>query len=179
MQLFPITCLLILAVTTGWASASPPRQPRAQQYARLWTASPFTIKPTAIAKASVSPLERDWSLGSIVPLQNGYAVTLINKKDRKDRIRFIPGFSTGEFKLIEVKQNTVSRKESRVLVSKGTQKGWITYDEKVVSLRVSGAAKTSAKKTAIKGKSSRGGPPVPGKKPTKTPHRTRHVPRTK
>ena len=179
MQIFPLICLATLAVTTGWVSASPPKQPRSQHYARLWTASPFTIKPTAVAPASVSPLERDWSLGSIVPLQNGYAVTLINKKDRKDRIRFIPGFSTGEFKLIEVKQNTASRKESRVLVSKGSQKGWISYDEKVVSLRVSGAAKTSTKKPTAKTKSSRGGPPVPGKKPTKSSHRTRHVPRTK
>jgi len=183
MQLLSITLIATIAVTTGVVSAKPPRQPRVSQYSRLWTASPFTIKPTAPVTTVASPLERDWSLGSIVPVNNGYAVTLINKKDRKDRVRFLPGFSAGEFKLLEVKQNINSRKESRVLISKGSQKGWITYDEKVVALRV---AATSRKKVSSKTSSKTGTrsghmarPPIPGKTSSKSSSRVRHVPRTK
>jgi hypothetical protein len=149
------------------------------QYSRLWTNSPFTIKPTAATPSVATPLERDWSLGSIRPSGNGYSVTLINKKNRKERIRFIPGFSTGEFKLLEVKQNTQSAELSKVLVSKGGQKGWITYDEKVIKLRVSGASKPKSKgKKSTKHSTGRPvTPPIPGK--GRVQPRVRHVPRKK
>jgi len=133
MNLFQSSMFVIaLSAMTAWVSAKPPESPRLMQYSRLWTSSPFTIKPTAATPSVVSPLERDWSLGSIRPSKNGYSVTLINKKNRKERIRFIPGYASGEFKLLEVKQNVQSPKQSKVLVSKGSQKGWVTYDAKIV-----------------------------------------------
>jgi len=180
MRLIFILFIATLAVTTAVVSAKPPRQPRVSQYARLWTpTSPFTIELTAAVTAVASPLERDWSLGSIVPVNNGYAVTLINKKDRKDRVRFLPGFSSGEYKLLDVKQNISSHKESRVLISKGSQKGWITYDEKVVALRVAATSKrkVSSKTGSRSGHMAR--PPIPGKTSSKKSSRVRHVPRTK
>ena len=120
-------------------------------------------------------------LGSIRPSGNGYSVTLINKKDRKDRIRFIPGFSSGDFKLLEVKQDPNSAKQSKVLVSRGGQKGWITYDEKLIKVRVAGGSKKpkkkSTRKTISRPSSHRGSPPIPGRTSKKTSPRVRHVPR--
>lgn len=174
-------CLLIFWAATAWVSAKPPEKPRLMQYSRLWTSSPFTIKPTRSAPSVASPLELEWSLGSIRPSANGYSVTLINKKNRKERVRFIPGFSAGEFKLLEVKQNVQSPKLSKVLVSKGRQKGWIIYDEKVVALRVTSSPKKShLKKVYSKSRSknhSPTSPPIPGKRSSTS--RVRHVPRHK
>ena len=48
-------------------------------------------------------------LGSIRPNAGdgkGWSVTLINKKDRKQRVRFLPGFSADGFQLLEVSQDT-------------------------------------------------------------------------
>jgi len=174
------------SVMAAWVSAKPPEKPRLMQYSRLWTNSPFTIKPARAVPTVVSPLEREWSLGSIRPSPNGYSVTLINKKNRKERVRFIPGYSSGAFKLLEVKQNVQSPKQSKVLVSKGGQKGWITYDEKIVALRAPSSSKGSVKKTSNHRTSSSSKshtrppmvPPLPPgvHKPTK---RVRYVPRHK
>ena len=178
MQFPNFITLTLLIVTSAWSYAGVPQQPRSHQYSRLSSSSPFTIKPTVERGVTASPLEREWMLGSIRPSGNGYSVTLINKKDRKDRIRFIPGFSSGDFKLLEVKQDSKSSKQSRVLVSKGGQKGWIGYDEKLIKVRPSAASKGSTKKTtSSKTSSHRGSPPIPGKSSSKTAPRVRHVPR--
>ena len=182
MRLLNSIFLATFLTSMACLSAKVPEQPRVMQCSRLWTASPFTIKPTSAAVAATSPLERDWMLGSIRPGKDGYAVTLINKKDRKDRIRFLPGFSSGEFKLLEVKQDPSNYKQSKVLVSKGSQKGWITYDEKLIKVRVAAGSKKPAKKTSgrtiAKPNSHRSSPPVPGRSSgKKTAPRVRHVPR--
>jgi len=136
-------------------------------------------KPTVEAGVIASPLELGWALASISPSENGYSVTLMNKKNRRERIRFIPGFSTGDYKLHEVKQNNSSSKDSKVLVSKsGGAKAWIGYDEKLIKIRQSGASKAGLKK-ASSSKSKRNSPPIPGTKRTKPTPRIRHVPRTK
>ena len=183
MRLLNFILLATFSISMGWVSANAPEQPRVMQYSRLWTNSPFTIKPAQEAVAAASPLERDWMLGSIRPSGNGYSVTLINTKDRKNRVRFIPGFSSGDFKLLEVKQDPNSSKQSKVLISKGSQKGWITYDEKLIKVRVAAASKKPTKKksssrTIAKPTSHRSSPPVPGRSGSKkTAPRVRHVPR--
>lgn len=178
MRIF--TLILIITLSSMiWGAATPPRQPSLGQFTRLWTNSPFTIKPTVEAPVIASPLERDWTLASISPSKNGYSVTLMNKKNRKERIRFIPGFSSGNFKLHEVKPDANSPKNSKVLISKsGGTKAWIGYDEKLIKVRQSKASKaTSKKKTSSNSK--RNTPPIPGKSSSKATPRVRHVPRTK
>lgn len=116
-------------------------------------------------------------LGSISPSGNGYSVTLINKKDRKDRIRFLPGFSAGEFELLDVKQDSVSSMNSKVHIRKGGQKAWITYDEKLIKARPSVASKKPVSKS--KTAKSRSGPPIPGRSGVSKPtSRVRHVPKS-
>jgi hypothetical protein len=178
MRLFTFILIITLSVVT-WGAATPPRQPSLGQFTRLWTNSPFTINPTVEAAVIASPLERDWTLASISPSENGYSVTLMNKKNRKERIRFIPGYSSGDFKLHEVKPDPNSAKNSKVLVSKsGGAKAWIGYDEKLIKVRQSAASKAPTKKTTS-ATSKRRVPPIPGKSTSKPTPRVRHVPRTK
>lgn len=179
-SLFHYLVLSALVISATTALARPPKKPRYSDYSKLVTNSPFTIKQVTIrGPVQVSPLERDWMLGGISPSGDGYSVTLINKKNRKDRVRFIPGFSSGAFKLLEVKQSSKSYKDSRVLVSKDGQKGWIGYDEKLIKVRASSVAKKPSRKTSSRSASSRGGPPIPSKSSRKASPRVRHVPRKK
>lgn len=117
--------------------AAPPRKPGAAQFNILVSRSPFTIRPASTSTQSLSPLEKDWMLGSIRPNAggDGWCVTLIHKKDRKKRVRFLPGFSAGGFELLEVSQNTSEPEASRVKVRQGSQTGWITYDENLIRVR--------------------------------------------
>lgn len=174
---------ILLGLTTI-VSADPPRKPSVGQFTRLISQSPFTIKPAPPGPSKVeTPLERDWMLGSIRPNANGYSVTLINKKDRKERVRFLPGFSTGEFQLLEVKQDPNNNFNSRVRVRKGSQTAWLTYDEKLIKVRPSAVAKKStsatARRTPTSSQRSRQ-PSVPGRSSSsgKRPSRQRSVPRT-
>jgi len=159
-------------------SADPPKKPKAAQYSRLWMNSPFTIKPEKKAVVVASPLERDWMLGSIRPSGEGYAVTLINKKDRKDRIRFLPGVASGDYQLMQVQQDTQNHEKSRVQIRKGSQLGWISYDVALVKVRTTNAAaKKTSKTTTSKGSAK---PPIPGRSSSSTSSksRVRSVPRT-
>lgn len=171
-----LASLVLLIGSAGETLADPPKKPRAMQYSRLWTDSPFTIKPVAAAKVAESPLERDWMLGSIRPSGKGYSVTLINKKDRKDRIRFLPGVKTKDFQLMKVEQDAKNTKNSRVQIKKGTQLAWITYDAQLIKVRTSAAP---AKKSAPS-KSGIARPPIPGRlntgRSSGSSSRTRHVP---
>ncbi|MBT8038460.1 MAG: hypothetical protein KJO21_13050 [Verrucomicrobiae bacterium] len=186
---FPLSLLALLAMTglMGMVSAKPPQKPNMGQFTGLISQSPFTIKPKAATQKVDSPLERDWMLGSIRPSgrQSGsaderYLVTIINKKNRKERIRFIPGFSAGGFQLLDVEQDTESNENSRVSIGKGSQKAWITYDDKLIKVRPSTTAKAPTKKPTNAGR--RISPPIPGRSTTrgnkKPSPRVRHVPRT-
>ncbi len=173
----PLSVLLATVCLAHVASAKPPEKPNIAQFSGLIIRSPFTIKPTPDVVKADSPLERDWMLGSIRPSGSGYSVTLIHKKNRKERIRFIPGFSSGEYQLLEVKQDSQSNENSQVLIRKGGQEAWITYDETLIKVRPSGAARTPAKK--VPAATGRGTPPIPGSTATKkAAPRVRHVPRT-
>lgn len=131
------TTLLVGIISANVLSAAPPRKPTASQFNILVARSPFTIKATSDGSQPMSPLEKDWMLGSIRPnvTGEGWSVTLINKKNRKQRIRFLPGFSSDGFQLLEVKQDTANPEQSEVLVRQGTQEAWISYDESLIKVR--------------------------------------------
>jgi hypothetical protein len=173
---FHITLSILLASVclAHIASATPPKKPNIGQFNGLITRSPFTIKPTPETLKADSPLERDWMLASIRPSGNGYSVTLMHKKNRKERIRFLPGFSSGEYQLIDVKQDNQSNKNSQVLVRKGSQEAWISYDEKLIKVRRAAAGKARGKKVPAKKVSSS----VRRTAPKKATPRIRHVPRS-
>ena len=189
MRLFTlISLILCITYALGNLCAQPPRKPNFSQFSRLVNASPFTIKPQSTQAAVQTPLERDWTLASIRPVGKGYAVTLMNKKDRKNRVRFIPGFSSGEFELLHVKQDSRYPKKSKVQVRRGTQIAWIGYDAKMIKPRTAAAKKKPAPRNKALARPNtarvvrRGGPPVPGLTPnpqTKRRPRVRRVPTKK
>ena len=162
--------LCVSVWVAGSASAAPPRKPMASQFSKLITSSPFTIQPSSNGSVVSSPLERDWMLGSIRPSGDGWSVTLINKKNRKQRIRLLPGFDADGFKLLDVSQDLKNSKNSRVQVSKGGTEAWITYDEKLIKVRASGTTKTLSSKRVTPNK--RGVAPIP---PKPSASRTRRV----
>lgn len=167
----------VILGTAGMAAADPPEKPRLMQYSRLWINSPFTIKPDTKTTIAESPLERDWMLGSIRPSGKGYSVTLINKKDRKDRIRFLPGVSSGDYQLIRVQQDTKNTKNSRVQIRKGSQTAWISYDAKLIKVRPTATAKAASQRNPrTSSKSGTARPPIPGRSSSSKP-RVRSVPR--
>ena len=179
--------LLSLGVASV-ASAAPPRKPTVGQFNKLIRESPFTIKPKPPEPGgSVTPLERDWMLGSIRPDGSAYAVTLINKKNRKERIRFEPGFSPADFKLLEVKQDPRDSSRSRVRVRKGNQTAWLTYDEKLIKVRRAAPARKISSKGSASRRSntprsstprSANRPPIPGTRSgVRTGGRIRTVPK--
>lgn len=170
-----LTGLMFVLVSAGEAFAAPPKKPKLGQYTRLWTNSPFTIKPEVKKAGKESPLERDWMLGSIRRSGAGYSVTLINKKDRKDRVRFLPGVAANGFELLEVKQNAKDTKSSQVKIRKGTQEAWITYDAELVKVRTSSKAKTTSKTSSRTGAAR---PPIPGQTRSSGGSRVRSVPRS-
>lgn len=133
--------------------ATPPRKPSASQFNILVSRSPFTIRASSNGSQVLSPLEKDWMLGSIRPNADGkaWSVTLIHKKDRKKRVRFLPGFVADGFELLEVSQNASDPKASKVKVRQGSQTAWISYDENLIKVR-----STASKQ----GKSSRAKQPV-------------------
>ncbi|MBT7957990.1 MAG: hypothetical protein HN759_01535 [Akkermansiaceae bacterium] len=160
---FPVSFSLSLVVLV---SAAPPKKPSVAHFMGLISSSPFTIKPPPPERVKVeTPLERDWMLGSIRPIEGGYSVTLINKKNRKERIRFIPGFSAGEFQLLDVEQDTNNSSNSRVRVRKGSQEGWLSYDEKLIKVRPTSTKRVPSRKT---GTASRVSPPIPGSRSSST-----------
>ena len=133
------TTLLIGLISVNALWAAPPRKPTAAQFNALVARSPFTIRAASDRSQPLSPLEKDWMLGSIRPnvTGEGWSVTLIHKdkNKRKQRIRFVPGFSVSEFELLEVKQDTAEPMQSKVRVRKGTQEAWIGYDENLIKVR--------------------------------------------
>ncbi|MBK1832224.1 hypothetical protein JIN77_15910 [Verrucomicrobiaceae bacterium R5-34] len=175
--------IAIVLVTVTSVSADPPKKPSLMRYSKLWTNSPFTIKPTIEATKTESPLERDWMLGSIRPGSNGYSVTLINKKDRKNRVRLIPGFKNADWKIEKVEQDVANNENSRVQIRKGSQTAWITYDQNLIKVRPATVAKTSKSKTSTAGKSGTAQPPVPGRSSSNSSSnnkpRVRSVPRNR
>lgn len=130
----------------GSSSAEPPRKPDFSQFRTLVQRSPFTIRPASRAFAPTSSLEQEWMLGSIRPDGDSWRVTLINKKDREQRIRLIPGFPTEGFELLNVKQDLTEPMESEVEIRKGGQTGRIRYDQKLIQVKSSSGKKPSPMK---------------------------------
>jgi hypothetical protein len=176
--LFAMSASLWLA---GVATAEPPRKPTVFQFNALIERSPFTIRPTSSGSTPSSPLEREWMLGSIRPNGEGWSVTLINKKNRKDRVRLIPGFAAGGFQLLDVKQDPQSAENSRVRVSKGSQTAWIGYDESLIKVRPPAKSKVQVRPSITPrttGTTKRAVPPTPSRTSIAKP-RTRYVPKDK
>ena len=178
--------ILTFALGFSLAQAAPPENYPASRYIDLYRNSPFTDKPEIIDEPDVPNTLVDWTMVGLRKSADSVVVTLLNTKDRNERIR-IPSKEATEmgFAIREVKYER-NFFESEVTLQKGIHTGKVTFDPKFLVLKaVSGPA---AQKGAPPNNNSRdngrpntpqapgSAPPVPGANPGNAPASPGKVP---
>ncbi|MDA8876154.1 hypothetical protein N9H94_01850 [Akkermansiaceae bacterium] len=185
MKLFLISFLLVLQAH----AQEPPQTFIVSRYNDLWQNSPFTDPPVVIPPGEKNDLE-DWVLVGLRKGADGTHITLVNKKDSKQRVQ-VPGGRSDlakEFRILEVNPDpSGSVSKTVVMVQKGEHRGPVTFDRKYLTIRKAPAQRGKAPNPASKGKTPAKTPPSlpggtgavkPGTTPTKAP-RTRYIPKPK
>ncbi|MDB4725545.1 hypothetical protein OAF44_03385 [Akkermansiaceae bacterium] len=183
MKLFLISFLILLQA----GAQEPPQTFIVSRYNTLWQNSPFTDPPPPPEQEVKNDLE-DWVLVGLRKGTDGTHITLVNKKDTKQRVQVPGGRSelAKEFRILEVNPDpSGSVSKTEVIVQKGEHRGPVTFDSKYLTIRKAPAPKGKApvqKKPAAKTP-----PGLPGgtgaakpaaKTPAKAP-RTRYIPKPK
>ena len=133
---FKAPLLLILPALTAVLHAGVPQKQPLGNYAKLWTNSPFTAKPPVAGAAPVAnPLE-DYALLGVSPIgNNGYRVTLINKKQADQRITVETGKTSADgFSIIKVNRTAGEPLKTTVEMSSGAMQGTVSFDEKLLTI---------------------------------------------
>lgn len=127
---------LILA-SSLLCQGEPPRKEPVTKYSQLWTRSLITVPPPPEEKLEeevTTPLD-DYVLGGYTKLKSGYFVSLINTKDRSERLTISSGSpGSGPYTVLQVQSNPEDFTEVKVLVKVGNQEKWIGYDDKFLTL---------------------------------------------
>ncbi|MDP0490460.1 MAG: hypothetical protein Q7Q71_05375 [Verrucomicrobiota bacterium JB023] len=136
--------ILLSACFGASLHADAPQKESLNKYRQLWTDSIVTDKPVAEsveAAPVVTPLD-DYTLGGWTKTQQGYIVSLMNTKDRNQRIIISPQqviapkeLEHANFQVLDVRSNPMNFRSGEVLVQVGSQKKWIGYDEKFLVLQ--------------------------------------------
>lgn len=126
----------VLLVLAGWVAADLPRKAPLTKYQNLWSNSPFTTKPVdGGGPPPPNPLD-DYALSGVSPIQGGYRVTIINKKDPTER-KYVysdqPNASHG-FQIISVERKEGDMRGTVVHMKSGDLAGTVTYDEKLLTI---------------------------------------------
>ena len=158
---------LFCAVTAVTLQADePPETYIPSRYYDLWRNSPFTDPPPVEEKEEVKNDLEDWVLMGVRKYKDSQIVTVVNSKDRAQRVE-IPGSDANElgFAILEVKMAR-SFLNTEVHLQKGPHRGWVQYDPKfLVVKRAAGpskSSKTSSKQPPRPGSTSQSKPPIPG-----------------
>jgi hypothetical protein len=133
---FKAPLLLILPALTAVLHAGVPQKQPLGNYANLWTNSPFTAKPPVAGAAPVAnPLE-DYALLGVSPIgNNGYRVTLINKKQADQRITVETGkASPAGFSITKVNREAGQPLKTTVEMASGSMQGTVSFDEKLLAI---------------------------------------------
>lgn len=126
-----IVCSFVIA-----ANAAVPRSDVPEtQYQELWKNSPFTSRPAA--PVTVEPL-KEYALGGISKLDDGYFAILLNRKKPDEKIVIYPG-RKNEFEVLDVKWPGDSWRDAVVTVGNGSYSGVVKFDEKLLSLKSAAA----------------------------------------
>lgn len=169
--------ILTLALGLSLAQAAPPENYPASRYIDLYRNSPFTDKPEIIDEPDVPNTLVDWTMVGLRKSADSVVVTLLNTKDRNERIR-IPSKEATEmgFAIREVKYER-NFFESEVVLQKGIHTGKVTFDPKFLVLKaVSGPSTQKGNPPANNPGNNNGrptppptpggAPPVPGSSPS-------------
>ena len=161
---------LLCAVTAATLQADePPETFIPSRYYDLWRNSPFTDPPPEEVKEDIKNDLDDWVLMGVRKYKDRQIVTVVNSKDRAQRIE-VPSRDANELGLaiLEVKMAR-SFLNTEVHLQKGPHRGWVQYDPKfLVVKRAAGPTKTSknsktnSKQPPRPGSTSQSKPPVPG-----------------
>lgn len=133
---FKAPLLLILPALTAVLHAGVPQKQPLGNYAKLWTNSPFTAKPPVAGAAPVAnPLE-DYALLGVSPIgNNGYRVTLINKKQADQRITVETGKTSADgFSIIKVNRTAGEPLKTTVEMSSGAMQGMVAFDPALLTI---------------------------------------------
>lgn len=120
----------------GLVAADSPKKAPITKYTKLWQDSPFTSKPLPPPPDDPAPAFEDYSLAGVSPIEGGYRVTLMEKKDPTKR-HFIysddPNPPKG-FKILGVTRKADDPRGTVVRLSTGSQVGTVTYDDKLMTI---------------------------------------------
>lgn len=155
------SCLLALA---GWAVADVPKKAPKTKYTGLWTNSPFTSKPPPPEDApEANPLE-DFALLGVSPIEGGYRVTVIKKKEPETRIYLKSTDSQPKegLKVLGVTRKAGDPLGTVVRMSSGLKTGNVGYDEKLLTLAQAPAQKPAAQPGQPGQPVAQPGVPTPG-----------------
>jgi hypothetical protein len=184
MKALFISLILILQVS----AVEPPKTYIVSRYNHLWQNSPISDPPPPPEGDDVKNDLDDWVLVGLEEYVDGKVVTLVNKKNTKERVR-VPSKEelAKDFAIIEVKKSGGSYLENEVHIQKGPHRGWVKFDSKYLVLRKAPVVTSSKKKSSTStqktpGKGVPPGLPASATKSTpvkKTEPRTRYIPKPK
>ncbi len=155
--------VLLLLALTGVAAADLPKKAPLSRYSSLWTNSPFTSKPPPPeAGPENNPLD-DYALIGVSPINdnNGYRVTLINKKKPDERITVDSDETVSGFKILGVTRKPGDPLGTVVRMSSGSMTGTVSFDEKLLTVAAAKAQPQAPPQAAP--------PQVPGQPPQPVP----------
>jgi len=133
-----LVSILTFAMGSSIALAVPPENFPASRYLDLYRNSPFTDKPPEPVKEDVINDLVDWTMVGLRKSVDSVVVTLLNTKNRNERIR-IPSKEASEmgFAIREVKYER-NLFDSEVTIQKGVHTGKVTFDPKFLVLKAVG-----------------------------------------
>lgn len=174
---FNAPLLLILPALTAVLQAGVPQKQPLENYARLWTDSPFTAKPPVAGAGPIANPLGDYALLGVSPIgDNKYRVTLINKKNPEQRITVESGKpSADKFSIIKVNREPGQPLKTTVEMSSGTAHGTVSFDEKLLTIAATPQAAPNGQPPGQAPPQIQGQPGAPGQVIQKQP-RPRVVP---
>ena len=154
--------VLLLLALTGVAAADLPKKAPLSRYTSLWTNSPFTSKPPPPeAGPENNPLD-DYALIGVSPINdnNGYRVTLINKKKPDERITVDSDETVSGFKILGVTRKPGDPLGTVVRMSSGSMTGTVSFEENLLTVAAAKAPPQAAP-PQVPGQPPQPVPPVP------------------
>lgn len=122
-------------VLTGLLHAEVPRKPLPSKYRNLWQNSPFTTKPVTVSGPVYNPLD-DYVLLGVSPIEEGYRVTMLNRKRPNDgRVIVESNKEKDGYKIVDVVRSPGNPLKTTVRLSRAGKTGTIGFEDKFLTLK--------------------------------------------
>ena len=158
-----LLAVLLMTVALAPVSLAQIAQPNVSKYTSLWRESRMTVPPDPPAAPEEENILENYALLSVSPLGGEYMVTMRDTKDpKRGKVRIIPGSTSSHgFKVVAVEQDPNNYLNTKVKVSVKGKEGYITYNEKELTLKTPSNPKKQVKKPGGQ-QPARNTPPRPG-----------------